>query len=52
MVSLRKTQSSEQAHLGLGLYIAKIIAQYHHAQINISNLKDRSGVVVSLSFSV
>ena len=52
MVSVRQSQSTEQAHLGLGLFIAKIIAQYHQGDITISNLKDQSGVVVALSFSL
>jgi len=50
MVSVRKQQNSEQPHLGLGLYIAKIIAQYHQGDIRIDNLKDKSGVVVTLVF--
>ena len=50
MVSVRKQQNTEQPHLGLGLYIAKIIAQYHQGNIRIDNLKDKSGVVVTLVF--
>ncbi|MFQ3251158.1 MAG: two-component system sensor histidine kinase ChvG [Glaciecola sp.] len=50
MISVRKEQGSEQAHLGLGLYIAKMIALFHHASIDIENQTDESGVVVTLSF--
>jgi signal transduction histidine kinase len=50
MISVRKEQSTEQVHLGLGLYIAKMIATFHGAAINIENQKDESGVVVSLHF--
>ena len=50
MVSVRKQQNTEQPHLGLGLYIAKIIAQYHQGNITIDNLKNKSGVVVTLVF--
>ena len=50
MVSVRKQQNTEQSHLGLGLYIAKIIARYHQGNIRIDNLKDQSGVVVTLVF--
>ena len=50
MVSVRKQQNTEQPHLGLGLYIAKIIAQYHQGDIRIDNLKNKSGVVVTLVF--
>jgi signal transduction histidine kinase len=50
MISVRKNQNSEQPHLGLGLYIAKMIALFHHADINIDNQTDESGVVVTISF--
>jgi dedicated sortase system histidine kinase len=50
MVSVRTQQNTEQPHLGLGLYIAKIIAQYHQGDIRIDNLTDESGVVVTLNF--
>ncbi|MCF2947462.1 proteobacterial dedicated sortase system histidine kinase [Paraglaciecola aquimarina] len=50
MVSVRKQKNSEEPHLGLGLYIAKIIAQFHQGEIRINNLKDKSGVVVTLIF--
>ncbi|MFU8833464.1 MAG: ATP-binding protein, partial [Wenzhouxiangella sp.] len=36
MVSKRKGKS-EQVHLGLGLYIARLIAEYHHGTIRASN---------------
>jgi dedicated sortase system histidine kinase len=52
MVSVRKQQNTEQPHLGLGLYIAKIIAQYHQGNVRIDNLKDKTGVVVTLEFKV
>jgi len=50
MISVRKEQKSDQPHLGLGLYIAKMIALFHHAEINIDNQSDESGVVVTISF--
>jgi len=50
MISVRKDQDSKQPHLGLGLYIAKIIALFHHAEISIDNQTDESGVVVTISF--
>jgi dedicated sortase system histidine kinase len=50
MVSVRKKHNSQQPHLGLGLYIAKIIAQYHRGDIKIDNLNDQTGVVVTLVF--
>ena len=52
MVSVRHSQTSEQAHLGLGLFIAKIIAQYHQGEISINNIKEQNGVVVTVSFAL
>ncbi len=51
MISIRKSTSSEQSHLGLGLYIANIIARYHRGDITIENLPDHSGVIVLVEFS-
>ena len=50
MVSIRKNQNSEQAHLGLGLYIAKMIANYHYGDVTIKNREENDGVVVSVNF--
>ena len=35
MVSVRE-QKGEQAHLGLGLYIVRLIADFHHAKVHIN----------------
>jgi signal transduction histidine kinase len=35
-------------HLGIGLYVAYKIAQFHQAQLTIANRSDKQGVVVSL----
>lgn len=48
MISVRSQQSAEASHLGLGLYIAKMIADYHAAELSIANLADESGVKVTL----
>ena len=50
MVSIRNNQNSEQAHLGLGLYIAKMIANYHYGDVTIKNREENDGVVVSVNF--
>jgi dedicated sortase system histidine kinase len=35
-------------HLGLGLYIVRLIADFHRGTVNAANLPDATGVVVSL----
>lgn len=37
------------SHLGIGLYVARLIARFHHADIRIANQYQPDGVVVSLS---
>jgi two-component system, OmpR family, sensor histidine kinase ChvG len=47
MVSKRAADSHE-AHLGLGLYIARLIAEFHGGGITAENLRDGSGVRFSV----
>ena len=51
MISVRKSTTAEQSHLGLGLYVANIIAEYHGGELTIDNLPDHSGVIVLLVFN-
>ncbi|MCY4323959.1 MAG: ATP-binding protein [Gammaproteobacteria bacterium] len=44
MVSHRETQ--DKLHFGLGLYIVRIIAEYHGGRALAMNLADRSGVML------
>lgn len=44
MVSVRKSQQSSQPHLGLGLYIAQIIASFHQGKVRLKNNNDLTGV--------
>jgi len=44
MVSVRKGQQQQQPHLGLGLYIAQLIAQFHLGGIELVNNKSETGV--------
>jgi two-component system, OmpR family, sensor histidine kinase ChvG len=43
LVSHRPAAESK-LHLGLGLYIVRLIADFHHATVTASNLPDESGV--------
>lgn len=52
MVSVREQDKQQQPHLGLGLYVARLIADYHQAQIKAENLADGSGVVFSLTIKI
>jgi dedicated sortase system histidine kinase len=51
MVSVRKQKNQLQPHLGLGLYIAKLIADYHHGAITIQNTQEESGVELLFFFN-
>jgi two-component system sensor histidine kinase ChvG len=48
LVSIRKS-GGERRHLGLGLYIAALIARAHRGRIDGDNLEDGSGVVFCVS---
>jgi len=51
MVSVREDQSTE-THLGLGLYIVRLIAQFHQAEVVASNMTDNTGVIFEIHFPV
>ncbi len=44
----RDYRSSDQAHLGLGLYIVRLIAEYHKGRYFARNLENASGVMVGI----
>jgi len=54
MVSVRGERRSERTsaepHLGLGLYIAQLIAEFHGGEIHARNLPSGEGVAVSATF--
>ncbi|MEO8006644.1 MAG: ATP-binding protein, partial [Betaproteobacteria bacterium] len=52
MVSVREKQSQAQPHLGLGLYIVRLIAEFHGAQAGARNRDDSGGVEISIDFSL
>lgn len=48
MISVRGGTQDSGTHLGLGLYIARIIARYHGGAITAHNREDTRGVIVSV----
>lgn len=51
MVSVRKDKA-DQPHMGLGLYLVKLIAEFHHGEASASNLPDGSGVIICFSLAI
>jgi two-component system sensor histidine kinase ChvG len=49
MVSLRPEGSSGQPHLGLGLYIVRVIVDFHGGTVTAADRADGKGVVVTVS---
>lgn len=52
MISVREKNKNAAPHLGLGLYIARMIAEFHGGQIRAKNLEDGKGVCFSMIFPV
>jgi len=50
MISARSDRAGSEPHLGLGLYIARLIAEFHGGSIAADNLPDGSGVSVNVTF--
>ena len=51
LVSARTVPDSKP-HLGLGLYIVRLIAEFHGGSATAANLPDDTGVAVSISLPV
>ena len=49
MVSVRPGGAAAEPHLGLGLYIVRVIAQFHGGEAIAANKDDGSGVVVTVT---
>lgn len=47
MVSVRKSHT-KKTHLGLGLYIVKLIVSFHKGQVTAKNLADKTGVQIEI----
>ncbi|MGF1729393.1 proteobacterial dedicated sortase system histidine kinase [Photobacterium kasasachensis] len=52
MVSVRSQQKQTKPHLGLGLFIARLITQFHHGEIELKNRLDQQGVEVVITLPV
>ena len=48
MISVRDTPAAATPHLGLGLYVARLIAQFHGGTIAASNLASGDGVALGV----
>jgi dedicated sortase system histidine kinase len=49
MVSVRAGQKGDEPHLGLGLYIVRLIAEFHRSRVRAVDRDDGRGVVVSVT---
>lgn len=53
MVSVRPAHhGTDKPHLGLGLYIARLIADFHQAQLTAAHRPQQDGVTLSLTWSI
>ena len=43
-----RRQGSSSTHFGLGLYVVRVIAEYHGGSVSAFNLRDHSGVLVAV----
>ena len=49
MVSVRSEHAADVPHLGLGLYIVRLIAEFHGGSVRADNRADGRGVVITVS---
>lgn len=53
MVSVRKSESQDQTpHLGFGLYIARLVVEFHQGSIELKNVESDTGVKVSVALPI
>lgn len=49
MVSVRETNPDNRLHFGMGLYVVRVIAEYHGGNVSASNLLSGRGVTVRVT---
>jgi len=49
MVSVRPHKTGGEPHLGFGLYIVRLIAEFHRGTVSAANRKDGAGVVFTVT---
>ena len=52
MVSVRTEQQQQQPHLGLGLFVARLICEYHNGTIAAENDKTKQGVTITITLPI
>jgi two-component system sensor histidine kinase ChvG len=52
MVSVRAERTRGEPHLGLGLYIVRLVAEFHGGRVSAANRADGTGVAFELRFPV
>jgi two-component system, OmpR family, sensor histidine kinase ChvG len=52
MVSIRPGAPGTEPHLGMGLYIVRLIAQFHGGAVRAENCADGSGVVITIELPI
>ncbi|ABZ76299.1 histidine kinase [Shewanella halifaxensis HAW-EB4] len=52
MVSVRAQKAQDKPHLGLGLYIARLICQFHDGKISACNTQDKAGNVSGVKITI
>ncbi|ABD80277.1 proteobacterial dedicated sortase system histidine kinase [Saccharophagus degradans] len=52
MVSVRDKTDERQHHLGLGLYIVRLIVDFHRGEVQGYNIPDNSGVIFEIKLPV
>ena len=51
MISIRPASVGSEPHLGLGLFIVRLIAEFHRGHATLANRRDGEGVVATITLS-